>query len=203
MLDLKHEIMVGKWFDWYCQVNYWSLFIHFITVLYLIGYHILFVIFMWAYWQTIFTEIGRVPAKVSFLSQTFYWVTFNFLNGHQFSSNCCWKYSRIPLIQHPLDWTGAGLPNIRHYRRYLNLAAIRRMCTCQLFSCQHKKKAFSFIIGPVMGFCLEHIAVNHFYGTLSSCAKLDCSTVCCLKGSFTLSVAVTQDHSWSFCFLIS
>jgi len=21
MLDLKHEIMVGKWFDWYCQVT--------------------------------------------------------------------------------------------------------------------------------------------------------------------------------------
>ncbi|XP_021938677.1 palmitoyltransferase ZDHHC15-like isoform X6 [Zootermopsis nevadensis] len=32
-------------------------------VLYLIGYHILFAVFMWAYWQTIFTEIGRVPSK--------------------------------------------------------------------------------------------------------------------------------------------
>ena len=166
--------------------NYWSLFIHFITVLYLIGYHILFVIFMWAYWQTIFTEIGRVPAKVSFLFQTLYWVTFNFLNGHQCSSNCCWKYSRIPLIQHPLDRTGAGLSNIQGYRQYLHLAAGQRVCTCQLFSCHHKKTAFSFVTGPIMGFHLEHIAVNHFYSTLSSCPKLDCFTVCCLKRPFTL-----------------
>ncbi|XP_066999359.1 palmitoyltransferase ZDHHC20-B isoform X3 [Anabrus simplex] len=32
-------------------------------VLYLIGYHILFAIFVWAYWQTIFTDIGRVPTQ--------------------------------------------------------------------------------------------------------------------------------------------
>lgn len=34
-------------------------------IIYLILYHILFGMFTWAYWQTIFTEIGRVPYKVS------------------------------------------------------------------------------------------------------------------------------------------
>jgi palmitoyltransferase len=32
-------------------------------VLYLIGYHILFVFTMWAYWEIIFAEIARVPEK--------------------------------------------------------------------------------------------------------------------------------------------
>jgi palmitoyltransferase len=32
-------------------------------MLYLIGYHILFVVFMWASWQRAFTEIGRIPVK--------------------------------------------------------------------------------------------------------------------------------------------
>nr|CAD7258656.1 unnamed protein product [Timema shepardi] len=32
-------------------------------VSYLLGYHVLFMVFCWAYWQTIFTQIGRVPAQ--------------------------------------------------------------------------------------------------------------------------------------------
>lgn len=32
-------------------------------VIYLIFYHIFFFMFVWSYWQTIFTDIGRVPAK--------------------------------------------------------------------------------------------------------------------------------------------
>ncbi|KAF4532898.1 hypothetical protein B566_EDAN001502 [Ephemera danica] len=32
-------------------------------VFYLLGFHVLFVIFMWAYYQTIFTDIGHVPAE--------------------------------------------------------------------------------------------------------------------------------------------
>ncbi|XP_046402608.1 palmitoyltransferase ZDHHC15B-like isoform X2 [Ischnura elegans] len=31
--------------------------------LYLIGYHLIFAIFAWSYWQTIFTDIGRVPSQ--------------------------------------------------------------------------------------------------------------------------------------------
>lgn len=34
------------------------------TVIYLIIYHVLFVMFSWSYCQTIFTDIGRVPTKV-------------------------------------------------------------------------------------------------------------------------------------------
>lgn len=34
-------------------------------VIYLLFYHIFFFMFVWSYWQTIFTDIGRVPAKYS------------------------------------------------------------------------------------------------------------------------------------------
>lgn len=37
---------------------------------YLIGFHILFIIFVWAYYQTIFTPVGTVPHKV--IKNTFY-----------------------------------------------------------------------------------------------------------------------------------
>ncbi|CAH1965213.1 unnamed protein product [Acanthoscelides obtectus] len=33
------------------------------TVIYLIFYHMFFFMFCWSYWQTIFTDIGRVPSK--------------------------------------------------------------------------------------------------------------------------------------------
>ncbi|KAL3289382.1 hypothetical protein HHI36_022813 [Cryptolaemus montrouzieri] len=33
------------------------------VILYLIFYHLTLAMFLWAYWQTIFTEIGRVPQK--------------------------------------------------------------------------------------------------------------------------------------------
>uniref|UniRef100_A0A1B6D9K9 Palmitoyltransferase n=1 Tax=Clastoptera arizonana TaxID=38151 RepID=A0A1B6D9K9_9HEMI len=32
-------------------------------ILYLIGYHITFVTFIWSYWQTVFTAVGTVPRK--------------------------------------------------------------------------------------------------------------------------------------------
>ncbi|KAJ8955450.1 hypothetical protein NQ318_003550 [Aromia moschata] len=32
-------------------------------VLYLIFYHLFFFMFVWSYWQTIFTDVGRVPPK--------------------------------------------------------------------------------------------------------------------------------------------
>lgn len=34
------------------------------TIIFLILYHILFVMFVWSYFQTIFIEVGRVPEKV-------------------------------------------------------------------------------------------------------------------------------------------
>jgi len=38
-------------------------------ILYLIGYHCLFLIFMWSYWQTIFTPTAEVPAKFKLPAQ--------------------------------------------------------------------------------------------------------------------------------------
>lgn len=35
-------------------------------VLFLIFYHIVFFMFVWSYWQTVFTSIGKVPPKVKF-----------------------------------------------------------------------------------------------------------------------------------------
>lgn len=34
-------------------------------IAYLLGYHLVFITFMWSYWQTVFTPIGTVPRKVS------------------------------------------------------------------------------------------------------------------------------------------
>jgi len=110
-------------------------------------------------------------------------------------------YSRIPLIQQPQVWTGAGLSNItRIITQYLFLQIIfcyclHRMCTYQLFSV-HQELAFSITIGPGMGCHLEHNAVNNFINTLSNCTNL---------GSlpFTLSPDATNNCNWSFCFFIS
>lgn len=37
-------------------------------VIFLIFYHVLFVMFFWSYFQTIFIDVGHVPDKVSQLS---------------------------------------------------------------------------------------------------------------------------------------
>jgi len=52
-----------------------------------------------------------------------------------------------------------------------------------------------------MGFLSEHIAVNHFYNTLSSCTNLGSFNVWYLKRSFTLSLDAINDCNCSFCFL--
>jgi len=46
------------------------------------------------------------------------------------------------------------------------------MCTCQLFSFYHTDLAFAIIIGPIMAFLVDHIAVNQSLSTLSSCTNL-------------------------------
>lgn len=49
-------------------------------ILYLMFYHVSFFMFCWSYWQTIFTDIGRVPTKVSIL----YLILFIIFNHHLF-----------------------------------------------------------------------------------------------------------------------
>lgn len=39
--------------------------ISFLSGFYLIIYHVLLGLFLWAYWQTIFTDIGLVPKQVN------------------------------------------------------------------------------------------------------------------------------------------
>lgn len=34
-------------------------------IIYLLMYHVIFVMFCWSYWQTVFTDVGFVPQKVS------------------------------------------------------------------------------------------------------------------------------------------
>nr|CAD7394195.1 unnamed protein product [Timema cristinae] len=43
--------------------SYYAYVIQLCFLSYLLGYHVLFMVFCWAYWQTIFTQIGRVPAQ--------------------------------------------------------------------------------------------------------------------------------------------
>jgi hypothetical protein len=60
----------------------------------------------------------------------------------------------------------------------------------------------SVFIGPVTGFPLESIAVNHLHATSTSGTKLGCCSVCCLKRPFRLSLDVINNHNWSFCFFL-
>jgi len=50
-------------------------------------------------------------------------------------------------------------------------------------------------------FFLKHIAVNHFYNTMSICTNLESFSVWYLKRSFTLSLDAINNCNWSFCFL--
>ena len=54
-----------------------------------------------------------------------------------------------------------------------------------------KDLTFSIIMGPVMGFLLEHIAVKHVNNTLSTSANLGRFSNSRLKRPFTLSLDAT------------
>jgi len=45
--------------------NQFSIFLFFITVVYLLVYHVLFIMFVWSYWQTIFTKPMNPLKEVS------------------------------------------------------------------------------------------------------------------------------------------
>lgn len=50
------------------------------AIMYLLGYHLVFVTFMWSYWQTVFTPIGTVPRKVSLIKHMYsVFVIYNIL----------------------------------------------------------------------------------------------------------------------------
>ena len=56
------------------------------------------------------------------------------------------------------------------------------------FTSSYKNLALSIIIDPVMGFPMEHTAVNYVCNTWSNFANLGSINVCCLRRSFTLSI---------------
>jgi hypothetical protein len=91
-------------------------------------------------------------------------------------------YSRIPLIWHRCDWTGARLLNILDYQTVpiLTKFFIDNFLLLHSQPSEHVHLsvilissltdfAFPIILGPVTDFHLEHISVNHFYNTLSNC----------------------------------
>jgi len=80
------------------------------------------------------------------------------------------------------------------YRKFF-VTALQNAHLSFIFISSSKDLTFSLIVGPVMGFPLEFISVNHLYNTLPSCANLGsfsmcvCVCVCvfCLKRSSSLS----------------
>lgn len=52
------------------------------TLLFLFFYHIVFMMFVWSYWQTVFTAIGRVPSKVSAILPFFLLILVRMTSRH-------------------------------------------------------------------------------------------------------------------------
>lgn len=56
-------------------------------IVFLFFFHIIFVMFFWAYWQTVFTTVGTVPPKVIYLSLRFLGICNEFYGRTVFSSD--------------------------------------------------------------------------------------------------------------------
>ncbi|XP_063234046.1 palmitoyltransferase ZDHHC15B isoform X3 [Bacillus rossius redtenbacheri] len=56
-------IIVWSYYAYVIQLCFLTIKNNVEKVFFLLGYHALFFVFCWAYWQTIFTEIGRVPPQ--------------------------------------------------------------------------------------------------------------------------------------------
>lgn len=61
----------------------------------------------------------------------------------------------------------------------------------------------SVIVGPVIGYPSECIAVHHSYSTLSICTNSYSFYICCLKMSFTYLLDAVNSHKCFFCFVIT
>jgi len=94
-------------------------------------------------------------------------------------------YTRNPLIWHRCNWTGAGLllyftyTDQICYRKFSVTAQpyIRACAPVSYFHFVIKRLCFSNFLRPSHGFSLEHISVNRFYNTFSTCQCIRISSV--------------------------
>jgi len=84
---------------------------------------------------------------------------------------------------------------------YLSVAFILsyRLSFCNY----HRPNYVAIIIGTIMGFPADHIAVNQSLSTLSSCTNLGSFNVCFLKSFLPLPLHAVNNCNWSFFYVIN